>query len=1267
MQDLVIIERTIENYLKKNATSVILDRGIRLWQSGHITQSWKTIKNSLQFKVLSSQLKSEYIVDIGFNGRNLQTSCTCPYDHGGICKHIAAALAMCKSENLLTSIYHKKRIDPGNVSFTAENLDENRIERSIASGLDNKVKKLINPENIKVTEDQNGIFRLIVHDGDTPHSVLFRKNKYETTIFTSCNCNDTEHILCAHKLGALLYLSRNYGEYAFELSHSWEEEKKALLEDYGYTPDNYPADKFQFYFNEGEIALEVLDPSVFKISELTNFESFQEDIPTEQELIQRSGRHDREDQSAPGYVVNLRTSVSTLNIFEIIPVHGLLRKDLTAHKHSVDPVEGLFHLKNFLADIDSADQQAISLIEKNKYMDSRLERELFEMADVNSMFYWGLEEEELQTAITELKPFSRDYLEYLREAFNLIKNKYTYITHYQSYSERIPAKNLQKVDILTDKFLECRIEVEKNDENIQILFSINLEGELAPLPVNEDYYPLWINIIDGKIYQWKNHHHFLLAAHFDFRDEYIVDIPKDQWPKVFSEFIQKIQRKIPVKMDESMKPKEITIKPTTKIKLSETGNFLLLYPIVAYGNSEVLLNEDGEYIYQDKDKELTVIPRDKEYEQKMRNFIVGLHSSFKPFSPQEYYFLHVDEVMKKMWFFDFFEKCQEQGIEIYGIKNLKKIRYNPNRPSTSFSVKSGIDWFDMDMEVNFGDQSVSLKDIRKAVMKDQQYVKLGNDSWGLLPDEWLDQWSGILKFGKVQNGKLKLSKLHFQLIDQLYNEIDNNGIAEEMEEKKKLLRSFDSIQDVEKPEEVKAELRNYQQAGLSWLVFLYRFQWGGILADDMGLGKTLQMLALFQFIRSQNGRKRQQFLVVAPTTLLFNWENEIQKFVPGMKYLIHWGMQRNRDSTEWNNYDIILTTYGTLTRDIEWIKDFRFTVAVLDESQAIKNPSSLRFKAVNLINAKYRYTLTGTPIENNTMELYAQMQFVNPGLLGSQNFFKKEYVIPIDKNGDKNKTRELQQLIKPFLLRRTKERVAKELPPKTEIPLYCEMGEEQKKVYEAFKNEYRNQVLNKIEEEGLEKAKFNVLDALTKLRQICDSPALMNTEEDYGEESVKLREIMRHLREKTGEHKVILFSQFVSMLKLITSELEEEGLVYSYLDGSTRDRKEAVKRFQENQHCRIMVISLKAGGLGLNLTEADYIYLIDPWWNPAVEQQAIDRTHRIGQDKHIFAYKMICKDTVEEKILNLQQHKKSLAEDLITAEQSFVKKLSEEDIRAIFD
>ena len=1268
MEKVDIISTLIDYYIDINTSHSIENRGLNLWREGHITNVWTTIKNTLQVSVLNSGHNEEYVVEIGFRSKNkLQTSCTCPYDHGGICKHTVAALTECKLEHHLNSIYYRKRVDPKNVSITAPSIDEKMLEHSIPADLEKNVNRLAVPENIQITDDKNGIFKANVHDGETVHSVVLNKKKYDTTIHTSCTCNDTEHILCVHKLAALLFISRQYGMYAFEHSHSWEKEKKELLEDYGYTPDDYPSGKLRFYFDEGNLFLEVLDPSVTKISELTKFKGFKDPTPTEKDLQARNGNENREEETSLGYVIENWSTFSGLYLPKITPVHGKLRKDRTGHKQTVESLDHIYDIESVLKDISPEDQEIISLTNEHRDAETRLNMNLLATIEHGKAHWYAISEEEARQALPGLNDFSRYYLNYLHQVLPKMKNKYVYFSEWFHNNARFPAKNLEPVEINTEKFLESNLKVEKYNGNIRLIYFITINGEPPVQPIESMYYPIWFDLEGNEIYTWKNHHHFLLAAHFDFQEEKVIEITPVHWQKIFETFIQEIQNKIPVEIDKSMETKEKKVQPKTRIKLTETGNFLLLYPIVVYGNKEALLNEEGNNLYDSEGDQLTVITRDKEYEQNMRDFIVDLHPNFSSFTEQEFYFLHVDEVMKKMWFFDFFEKCQEKGIEVYGLKNLKKIRYNPNRPSTNFSVKSGIDWFDLDMQVNFGEQSVSLKEVRKAVMKEQQYIKLGDDSWGLLPGEWLEKWSKMLKFGKVQNGKLKLSKLHFQLIEQLYDQLDNDAVAEEIEEKKKLLQSFDSIEEVATPEGVQAELRNYQQAGLNWLVFLYRFKWGGILADDMGLGKTLQMLSMFRYIQSQNGRKKQQFLVVAPTTLLFNWENEILKFTPGMKYVVHWGSQRTKDSSTWKDYDIILTTYGTLTRDIEWMKDYEFAAAVLDESQAIKNPTSLRFKAVNLINATYRFTLTGTPIENNTMELYAQMQFVNPGLLGSQNFFKKEYAMPIDKNGSKEKTRELQQLIKPFLLRRTKEKVARELPPKTEIPLFCEMDDEQRKVYEAFKNEYRNQVLNKIDEEGLEKAKFNVLDALTKLRQICDSPALINTEEDYGNNSVKLQEILRHVREKTGKHKVIIFSQFVSMLKLITGELDKEGMTYSYLDGSTRDRKQAVQTFQEDNQCRIMVISLKAGGLGLNLTEADYIYLIDPWWNPAVEQQAIDRTHRIGQDKHIFAYKMICKDTVEEKILNLQERKKTLAEDLITAEQSFVKKLTEEDIRAIFD
>jgi SNF2 family DNA or RNA helicase len=443
-------------------------------------------------------------------------------------------------------------------------------------------------------------------------------------------------------------------------------------------------------------------------------------------------------------------------------------------------------------------------------------------------------------------------------------------------------------------------------------------------------------------------------------------------------------------------------------------------------------------------------------------------------------------------------------------------------------------------------------------------------------------------------------------------------------------------------------------------------QWGGILADDMGLGKTIQALSFLHHLREKNGKLKA--LVVCPTTLMYNWENEIKKFTPSLTYYIHHGGGRTKDTLANHEIDIIITTYGTLRSDIKQFMEVAFDYVILDESQAIKNPASKVAKASSLLKAANRLCLSGTPLQNNTFDIYAQMNFLNPGMLGSIDFFKQEFSVPIDKFGEKEQKEHLRKLLYPFILRRTKEQVARDLPEKSEMILFCEMGDEQRKIYDAYRNDYRDKILGVVEEQGVNKSQLTILQGLMKLRQICDSPAIMKEEEKFPNVSVKLEEIGREIAENISNHKALVFSQFLGMLALIKERLNELGVDYEYFDGSTSapDRQKAIERFQNEENCRVFLISLKAGGVGLNLTAADYVYIVDPWWNPAVEQQAIDRTHRIGQTKNIFAYRMICKDTVEDKILQLQQKKKALAADLITDDSGFVKSLTKEDIEYLF-
>ncbi len=344
-----------------------------------------------------------------------------------------------------------------------------------------------------------------------------------------------------------------------------------------------------------------------------------------------------------------------------------------------------------------------------------------------------------------------------------------------------------------------------------------------------------------------------------------------------------------------------------------------------------------------------------------------------------------------------------------------------------------------------------------------------------------------------------------------------------------------------------------------------------------------------------------------------------------------------------------------------------FDYVILDESQAIKNPFSKVAKAATLLNAKNKLCLSGTPLQNNTFDIYAQMNFLNPGMLGSVEFFRNEFAVPIDKFGEKEQKEHLRKILYPFILRRTKEQVAKDLPEKSEMILFCEMSDEQRNIYDAYRNDFRDKILGVVEEKGIHKSQLTILQGLMRLRQVCDSPAIIK-DESFPNVSVKLEELCREITENISNHKALVFSQFLGMLSLIRQKLEELEIDYEYFDGSTSvgDREKAIQRFQNDENCRVFLISLKAGGVGLNLTAADYVYIVDPWWNPAVEQQAIDRTHRIGQTKNIFAYRMICKDTVEDKIFKLQEKKKALAADLITDDAGFVKSLTREDIEYLF-
>ncbi len=601
--------------------------------------------------------------------------------------------------------------------------------------------------------------------------------------------------------------------------------------------------------------------------------------------------------------------------------------------------------------------------------------------------------------------------------------------------------------------------------------------------------------------------------------------------------------------------------------------------------------------------------------------------------------------------------------------------------SLRLSVSSGIDWFDLEGSVDFGDETFRLPALLAAIRRGESSVVLSDGSHGMLPGEWLEKYGSLLRAGKIEEDSVRFRANQVALLDALLASQETATWDETFARASAELRSFDRIEPAEAPDSFRGELRPYQRQGLGWLRFLRRFGLGGCLADDMGLGKTVQVLALLagRYGSGENDRPRPS-LIVVPRSLVFNWLLEARRFTPELRVLDHTGPGRVKDLDHLRQFDVVITTYGTLRRDIVHLKDVRFDLVVLDESQAIKNAGSIAAKAARLLEADHRLALSGTPIENHLGELWSLMEFLNPGMLGSSSAFAsargRQGRSPRNgpngenggdtRNGDNGKNashlRPLARALRPLILRRTKKEVAKDLPEKVEQTIICDLPPQHRKVYSEVRDHFRASLLGQIDAAGMERSKIHVLEALLRLRQVACHPGLVDRAR-RGEPSAKLSLLHERLEEiRADGHKALVFSQFTSLLAIVRERLESDGVAFEYLDGRTRRRDEKVRRFQEDPDCPIFLVSLKAGGCGLNLTAADYVFLLDPWWNPAVEAQAIDRTHRIGQTKKVFAYRIIARDTVEEKVLELQQRKRELVEELLGGQGGLLRDLTREDL-----
>jgi superfamily II DNA or RNA helicase len=582
--------------------------------------------------------------------------------------------------------------------------------------------------------------------------------------------------------------------------------------------------------------------------------------------------------------------------------------------------------------------------------------------------------------------------------------------------------------------------------------------------------------------------------------------------------------------------------------------------------------------------------------------------------------------------------------------------------AVAMAVTSGIDWFELTGHASFGEEEVPLPRLLEAVRKGEPFVPLDDGSMGLVPAEWLRKHTLLTRVAAVHGDALTFRRSQAALLDALLAVEPAVTCDALFERARRELHAFDRIGAADPPSGFRGHLREYQRDGLGWLLFLRRFAFGGCLADDMGLGKTVMVLALLAGVHGDSSRGvRRPSLIVAPRSLVFNWRREAERFAPALRVLEYSGTKRSGSRAQFGEYDLILTTYGTVRRDAAHLAATAFEYVVLDEAQAVKTATSASAKAVRLLHTDHRLALTGTPVENHLGELWTLFEFLNPGVLGSSGAFAGV----VSRTPDADTLSILRQGLRPFILRRTKAQVARELPEKTEQTIFCELARPQRALYDELRDYYRRTLLDGVATRGVGRTKFRLLEGLLRLRQAACHPGLIDPER-CGDDSAKLDALLPLVTEAVDEgHKVLVFSQFTSLLAIVRARLDAARIAYEYLDGATTDRQAHVDRFQTDPECRLFLISLKAGGVGLNLTAAEYVFLLDPWWNPAVEAQAIDRAHRIGQTRQVFGYRLIAKDTVEERVLELQQRKRTLADAVISADESVLRTLQREDLELL--
>lgn len=1177
---------------------------------------------------------ASYAVEINYNFEKVtRSSCTCSFEMGPVCPHVVHVLIAADREQLAK---YEKVLEEADESgegihptdYVVRDFDMSQLTNTFLFRHSAEIFTTnrsgfrdIHPETIRLNE---GVFTYsFSHVEFPPVSVKLHNGK----LTVSCPCQAPKKLLCQHQVQVLFNIMDRQEIRMFFDEKMRHDRMRLFAVEYGLEQQLDPDDYFELEYTRRTAEIKP------RMREL---------LPVNQEMTDYLTKNllPKTPKPAP------RAETPATDVQRIL-VFG-------QHKYY--------------------DHFYIELMEAQTGREGKLKNPLRPVHPMELI--WQTDKVEELKFYTGISKFHNSYqgnrsesdIEGLKA---LVKNPLELQAYYLNpqVSENITASSIVPVGL---RLLNIEVHISVHLENgfyelSGELILDDLPHALKTLKIRYDYFVL----IGGTLYLVDNPD-FLRVIRFFQQNNHKILVYESKFEEFRTNILSQLENKVRITYT--------YLRPATKkqlkeqgfdkayqpvIYLSEQGNYIWITPVMRYGNVEIPVLSRKQVYATDRAGVPFTVHRDDERELALTAILLKQHPDFEEQLDGVHLSLHRKCFIDEGWFLDAFETWRDLGIEILGFSEIKNNNLNANKAKVHVSVSRGLDWFDTMAEVKFGAQQVSLKQVQKAVWNKSKYVQLGDGTLGILPEEWMVKFEHYFRAGELHGEQIRTPRMNFSEIGELYEaEVLTSDVRDLIALYAEKVNRFETITEVDVPADLKATLRDYQKQGLNWLNFLDEFGFGGCLADDMGLGKTIQIIA-FILTQREKGYKVPN-LIVVPTSLIFNWQQEVAKFAPSLKIQTIYGTDRVKSTADFEQYDIILTSYGTMLSDIRFLKDYVFNYIILDESQAIKNPESQRYKAVRLLQSRNKLVLTGTPVENNTFDLYGQLSFACPGLLGTKQRFKDVYVIPIDKFEDSRRARELQHKINPFILRRTKQQVATELPEKTEMVIYCEMGEEQRKVYDSYKKEFQDFLMSRPPEE-LQQESMHILQGLTKLRQICNSPALLSDEAFYGDASAKIEVLIEQIESKAPQHKILVFSQFVSMLDLIKKELEARKIKFSYLTGKTRDRAAKVSEFQENDDVRVFLISLKAGGTGLNLTEADYVYLVDPWWNPAVENQAIDRSYRIGQQKNVVAVRLICPDTIEEKIMQLQDSKRALVNDLIKTDASVLKSLSRESLLGLFD